>query len=100
MQNFLLAFFTTFITRDIGYRYGFVFASCNLAGAVIVYFFLYESSGITLEAVDQMVSLVMLRYRMYLTFIISQYNDPVMSHLISACNSNKCHFTELQALDQ
>jgi len=52
--NFLLAFFTPFITRKINYSYGFVFAGCNLAGAVIVYFFLYESSGITLEAVDQM----------------------------------------------
>lgn len=52
--NFLLAFFTPFITRKINYSYGFVFAGCNLAGAIIVYFFLYESSGITLEAVDQM----------------------------------------------
>lgn len=52
--NFLLAFFTPFITRAIGYSYGFVFAGCNLFGAIFVYFFLYESSGITLEAVDVM----------------------------------------------
>jgi len=52
--NFLLAFFTPFIDGAIGYSYGFVFAGCNLAGAIIVFFFLYESSGISLEAVDIM----------------------------------------------
>jgi len=52
--NFLLAFFTPFIDGAIGYSYGFVFAGCNLAGAIIVFFFLYESSGISLEAVDVM----------------------------------------------
>jgi len=54
LWNFLLAFFTPFITSAISFRYGFIFAACNLAGAVIVYFFLYESSDLTLEAVDQM----------------------------------------------
>ena len=78
LWNFLLAFFTPFITRNIQYRYGFVFAgacavcstkswlasltfvilvvlvaACNLLGAVVVYFFLYESSDISLEGVDQ-----------------------------------------------
>ncbi|GAA6027148.1 hypothetical protein JCM8097_002431 [Rhodosporidiobolus ruineniae] len=52
--NFLLGFFTPFITGAINYSYGFVFAGCNLAGAVIVYFFLYESSGLSLENVDRM----------------------------------------------
>ncbi|CAL1701815.1 unnamed protein product [Somion occarium] len=52
--NFLLAFFTPFITRAIAFRYGFVFAACNLTGAVIVYFFLYESSDLSLESVDMM----------------------------------------------
>ncbi|KAH9884210.1 general substrate transporter [Cubamyces lactineus] len=54
LWNFLLAFFTPFITRAIDYRYGFVFAACNLTGAVIVYFFLYESSDLSLESVDMM----------------------------------------------
>ncbi|GBE85668.1 High-affinity glucose transporter ght2 [Sparassis crispa] len=54
LWNFLLAFFTPFIVKDIAYRYGFVFASCNLAGAVIVFFFLYESSDLSLENVDMM----------------------------------------------
>ncbi|PPQ99376.1 hypothetical protein CVT24_009206 [Panaeolus cyanescens] len=52
--NFLLAFFTPFIVKAINFRYGFVFAACNLAGAIIVYFFLYESSDLTLESVDDM----------------------------------------------
>ncbi|KAF9076701.1 general substrate transporter [Rhodocollybia butyracea] len=52
--NFLLAFFTPFIINAIAFRYGFVFASCNLLGAVVVYFFLYESSNLSLEAVDIM----------------------------------------------
>ncbi|KAI5452213.1 hypothetical protein NCC49_001148 [Naganishia albida] len=56
LWNFLIAFFTPFITRDIGYAYGFVFAGCNLAGAVFVYFFLFESSKISLEMIDRMYS--------------------------------------------
>lgn len=50
--NFLLAFFTPFIDSAIHYKYGYVFAGCNFAGAVIVYFFLYESSNLSLESVD------------------------------------------------
>lgn len=52
--NFLLAFFTPFIVKAIHFRYGFIFAACNLTGAVIVYFFLYESSDLSLEDVDAM----------------------------------------------
>lgn len=52
--NFMLAFFTPFITGDIQYAYGYVFAGCNLAAFVVVYFFLMESSGRTLEEVDAM----------------------------------------------
>ncbi|KAF8905375.1 general substrate transporter [Mucidula mucida] len=54
LWNFLLAFFTPFIVSSIHFRYGFIFASCNLLGSVIVYLFLYESSDLTLEAVDMM----------------------------------------------
>jgi len=46
--------FTPFIVKSIKYRYGFIFASCNLLGAVVVYFFLYESSDLTLESVNLM----------------------------------------------
>ncbi|PCH34606.1 general substrate transporter [Wolfiporia cocos MD-104 SS10] len=54
LWNFLLAFFTPFIVKAIHFRYGFVFAACNLTGAVVVYFFLYESSDLSLESVDMM----------------------------------------------
>lgn len=52
--NFMLAFFTPFITGDIQYAYGYVFAGCNLAAFFVIYFFLVESSGKTLEEVDAM----------------------------------------------
>ncbi|KAG8873743.1 hexose transporter hxt1 [Tulasnella sp. 331] len=52
--NFLLAFFTTPIVQQISFKYGYIFGGCNLAGALIVFLFLYESSGLTLEAVDVM----------------------------------------------
>jgi MFS transporter, SP family, sugar:H+ symporter len=52
--NFMLAFFTPFITSAIDFRFGYVFAGCNLLGAIIVYFFLMESSQRTLEEVDTM----------------------------------------------
>lgn len=54
LWNFMLAFFTPFITGDIDYQYGYVFAGCNFAAALTVYFFLVESSGRTLEEVDYM----------------------------------------------
>jgi len=54
LWNFLLAFFTPFIVSAIGFRFGFIFAACNLVGAVVVYLFLYESSDLSLESVDKM----------------------------------------------
>ncbi|GAA5887386.1 hypothetical protein JCM5296_007121 [Sporobolomyces johnsonii] len=54
LWNFLIGFFTPFIVGSIHYSYGFVFAGCNMAGAIIVFFFLYESSGLSLENVDMM----------------------------------------------
>ncbi|KAI9647946.1 hexose transporter hxt5 [Ciborinia camelliae] len=52
--NFMLAFFTPFITGEIEYAYGYVFAACNLAAFFVVFFFLVESSGKTLEEIDAM----------------------------------------------
>jgi MFS transporter, SP family, sugar:H+ symporter len=52
--NFLLSFFTPFITGDIDFAYGYVFAACCFAGAVVVYFFLCESQGRSLEEIDTM----------------------------------------------
>lgn len=52
--NFLLAFFTPFITGAIDFRYGYVFAACNATAAFIVYFFVLEGQGKTLEEIDTM----------------------------------------------
>lgn len=52
--NFLIAFFTPFITKAIDFRYGYVFAGCNLAAAFIVWFFVLEGQGRTLEELDTM----------------------------------------------
>lgn len=40
--NFLIAFFTPFITQDIDFALGYVFAGCNLVAGVLVYFFVIE----------------------------------------------------------
>lgn len=52
--NFLLAFFSPFIIKSIDYRYGFVFAACNIIGGCLVYFFVIEGQGRTLEEIDTM----------------------------------------------
>ncbi len=54
LWNFLLAFFTPFITNAIDFRYGYVFAATNVLGGLIVYLFVVESQGRTLEEVDTM----------------------------------------------
>ncbi len=52
--NFLLAFFTPFITADIDFLYGYVFAGCNILGLFLIYFFVIEGQGRTLEEIDTM----------------------------------------------
>src|SRR6201996_109281 len=52
--NILPAFFTPFITGDIDFRYGYVFAACNFLGGLLVYFFVIEGQGRTLEEIDTM----------------------------------------------
>ena len=52
--NFLIAFFTPFIIGDIDFRYGYVFAACNLLACGVVYFFVLEGQGRTLEEIDTM----------------------------------------------
>lgn len=54
LWNFLISFFTPFITAAINYRYGYVFAGCCFAGAVVTFFFIIESHNRSLEEVDTM----------------------------------------------
>ncbi|KAI6784236.1 mfs monosaccharide transporter [Emericellopsis cladophorae] len=52
--NFLISFFTRFITDEIDYLYGLVFAGCCAALVLIVFFFVIESKDRTLEEIDAM----------------------------------------------
>jgi len=54
LWNFLLSFFTTFITNDISYFYGLIFGCCCFCLGIIVYFFVIETKGRSLEEVDTM----------------------------------------------
>ncbi|CEL01464.1 Putative Monosaccharide transporter [Aspergillus calidoustus] len=52
--NFLISFFTPFISSSIDFAYGYVFAGCCVAAVLVVFFFLNETKGRTLEEVDTM----------------------------------------------
>lgn len=54
LWNFLISFFTQFITNDIDYFYGLVFGGCCFALFWIVYFFMIETKGRSLEEIDTM----------------------------------------------
>ncbi|KAF2396247.1 putative MFS monosaccharide transporter [Trichodelitschia bisporula] len=53
-SNFLIAFFTPFVTARIDFAYGYVFAGFCAAAAVVVWCFLCESQGRSLEEIDTM----------------------------------------------
>ncbi|TWU70834.1 hexose transporter hxt1 [Metarhizium rileyi] len=52
--NFCIGFFSTFIFNAIDFQYGYVFAACNVVGGLIVFFFVVEGQGRTLEEIDTM----------------------------------------------
>ncbi|KAK2606293.1 hexose transporter hxt5 [Conoideocrella luteorostrata] len=54
LWNFLISFFTRFITDEIDYLYGLVFAGCCAALVLIVFFFVIESKDRSLEEIDNM----------------------------------------------
>lgn len=54
MWGFLISFFTPFITSAIHFYFGFVFTGCLLFSLFYVYFFVYETKGLSLEEVDEM----------------------------------------------
>ncbi|PHH88542.1 hypothetical protein CDD83_7409 [Cordyceps sp. RAO-2017] len=56
LGNFLIGFLTPIATEGISYGFGFVFVGTNLAAALLVWFFLYESRMLSLENVDLMYS--------------------------------------------
>ncbi|KJX96670.1 MFS monosaccharide transporter like protein [Zymoseptoria brevis] len=52
--NFFIGFATPFIVADIGFAYGYLFAACNFVAVLVVFFFLPETSGKSLEVIDTM----------------------------------------------
>ena len=54
LWNFLISFFTPFITSAIDFAYGYVFAGCLFVAVLTVYFFVLEGKGKTLEEMDMM----------------------------------------------
>ena len=57
LLNFLISFFTPFITNDIGYWYGLVFAVSTFVLFWIVYFYLPETKDRSIEEIDTMFNL-------------------------------------------
>lgn len=55
--GFLISFFTPMITASIHFYYGFVFTGCLIFSFFYVYFFVYETKGLSLEEVDELYSL-------------------------------------------
>ncbi|KAK7983507.1 hypothetical protein PG989_010909 [Apiospora arundinis] len=52
--NFMISFFTRFITDTIHYWYGLVFAGCCVALVIFVFFFVIETKDRSLEEIDTM----------------------------------------------
>lgn len=52
--NFFIGFATPFITSSIGFSYGYLFAGFNFLAVLVVFFFLPETSGRSLEVIDTM----------------------------------------------
>lgn len=78
--QYSISFFTPFITSAIDFRYGYVFAACCFTGAAVVYFFLCEHQGRTLEEIDTM----------YITHVSprksSKWQPPEGEELVTADN--------------
>ncbi|KAM0487109.1 hypothetical protein ACHAPX_000377 [Trichoderma viride] len=57
LGNFMIGLLTPEAAKSIDLRFGFVLASANLIAGALVYFFLYESTLLSLESVDIMYSI-------------------------------------------
>ncbi|KAF1960553.1 general substrate transporter [Byssothecium circinans] len=82
--NFLISFFSTLITNKIDYYYGLVFGGCCFALFIIVYFFMIESQGRSLEEIDTM-------YMLHINPITSAKWDPSSLSKDSLVESDRLH---------
>ncbi|KAL7793008.1 general substrate transporter [Trichoderma ceciliae] len=57
LGNFLIGLLTPFADYGMSYSFGFILAGANLVAALLVWFYLYESSLLSLESVDIMYSI-------------------------------------------
>lgn len=76
--NFFIGFATPFIERDIGFSYGYLFAGFNFLAVLVVFFFLPETAGRSLEEIDTMFLLEVKPWKS------SKWTPPQGEDLISA----------------
>ncbi|CAM9018687.1 unnamed protein product [Wickerhamomyces anomalus] len=55
-SNFLISLFTPFITKAIGFKYGYVFVGCLFVSALFVGFFVPETKGLNIDQIDALYS--------------------------------------------
>lgn len=82
--NFLISFFSTFITDKIDYFYGLVFGCSCFMLFWVVYFFMIESKGRSLEEIDTM-------YMLHVNPITSAKWDGSSLNADGAPNTDRLH---------
>lgn len=75
LGNFMIGFLSPYADDGIGYGFGYVFFATNLAAAVMVYFFLYETKSLSLENVDLMYSDMDISARQSKKWVPPGYHD-------------------------
>lgn len=85
--NFLISFFSPYITEAIDYLYGLVFGGCCLALFFIVYFFMIETKDRSLEEIDTM-------YVLHVNPITSAKWDSSSLRQDGAPNTDNLYLTE------
>jgi SP family sugar:H+ symporter-like MFS transporter len=82
--NFLISFFSTLITDNIDYYYGLVFGGCCFALFFVVYFFMIETKGRSLEEIDTM-------YVLHVNPITSSKWDPATLRQDGLVDTDRLH---------
>lgn len=54
IMNFLISLFTPAITHEIGFKYGFVFATCLLLSTFFFYNLVPETKGLSINQIDEL----------------------------------------------